>query len=61
MRCPNCGEHRCNCTYDEMAQAIQIQRRKDAAERKQTGRETVVERDRRERKERTLTVSGAKR
>lgn len=52
MNCPNCGAYSlCNCTWDEIAQAINIQRRKEAAYRRRIGRPTVVEQEAREGRE----------
>lgn len=58
MNCPNCGKRHCRCTWDEQAQAIAILRRRDAEFRKKTGQETVIERDRRERRERMGLTRG---
>jgi hypothetical protein len=52
MNCPNCGIRHCRCTWNEQAQAIQILRRRGAEFRRKIGHETVVEADRRERRER---------
>lgn len=51
MNCPNCGAYRrCNCTWDEMQQAMQIRRRHEAEVRRRMGKPTVVEREREKRR-----------
>ena len=52
MKCPNCGERSCYCTWDDMQRAIAIKRRKAAEFRRTINRPSVVERDEAERKSR---------
>ena len=46
MNCPNCGSYgRCNCTWDEIQEAMKIIRRQQAEFRRKIGRPTVVEQE----------------
>lgn len=46
MNCPNCGERGCNCTWDEMQEALRIIKRREAERRRIAGRKTVIESER---------------
>lgn len=45
--CPNCGAYRhCYCTWSEKAEAIRIIKKRQAEERRKSGRKTVIEEER---------------